>query len=246
MPFNRFFSAIYIFFKDVHLSDKIFPKEIKLLGRDFDFPNLIRLSINSFKSFNCSLFSILYGITDRMKLYTSSNFLQLQRYICLLKPVLLIRIFPLKYFLYKFNVFKLHILTAMLGETLKLLFTPVLFANLAHPSPSKCPAKYILICKGVFLYQIFNLGNMNILSLFAFIFIADLLLPVSFIIESTLPIGKYLMRQSISFLSHIVLFSLIYLCNINIIQKNQLCKNYFKKGDAKIPPTVKTVGFLFA
>ena len=32
----------------------------------------------------------------------------------------------------------------------------------------------------------------------------------------------------------------------NILLLFEVCKNYFKKGDAKIPPTVKTVGFLFA
>jgi hypothetical protein len=32
--------------------------------------------------------------------------------------------------------------------------------------------------------------------------------------------------------------------SFNILLLFEVCKNYFKKGDAKIPPTVKTVGFL--
>ena len=34
--------------------------------------------------------------------------------------------------------------------------------------------------------------------------------------------------------------------DLNILLLFEVCKNYFKKGDAKIPPTVKTLGFLFA
>src|SRR5690606_11424551 len=190
-----FFGRIYSLFKSVQRRCNSFAFCLNSSEKDTVFACLFRDSMKSFKSSSWSFFSMEYGSIDSIKLNTSSYLLHTQRNICLFVPLFVSTIFPLKYLRYNSKEGKCALLTDKEGVLVNRLLS--FFLKKAHPSPSKWPAKYDFISKGILLCHSGITGVTQSLYLLACDIMALLFLPVFSTILSMLPSGNSFFRISI-------------------------------------------------